>query len=108
MMTDEEQIVQATISSKLIQLNAPITGVVLGLICGLGLFAATLFLVLKGGDVVGPHLSLLGQFFPGYTVTVIGSFLGLIYGFISGFIVGYLIAWLYNGLASLRERRQPH
>ena len=59
MMTDEEQIVQATISSKLIQLNAPITGVVLGLICGLGLFAATLFLVLKGGDVALQPLGFL-------------------------------------------------
>jgi hypothetical protein len=106
MLTEEEQIIQATISSRLIQLNAPITGIVMGLIAGIGLFAATLFLVLKGGEVVGPHLSLLGQFFPGYSVTLIGSFVGLIYGFIAGFLAGYLIARLYNGLATLRERRR--
>ncbi len=62
-MTDEDRIVEATISTRLMQLNAPITGIVLGVLSGLGLCIATLFLVIQGGEVVGPHLGLLGRFF---------------------------------------------
>lgn len=105
-MIEEDRIVEATISSRLMQLNAPITGAVVGCICGFGLFAATLFLVIKGGDVVGPHLGLLDRFFWGYTVTIVGSFVGLIYGFVTGFLVGYFTAQIYNLLINFRERRQ--
>jgi len=87
------------------RLNAKILGLVLGLTCGLLLFVATLFLVIKGGDPVGPHLSLLGQFFPGYTVTVTGSFLGLGYGFVVGFGMGWLIGWVYNAVVTFRFER---
>jgi fructose-specific phosphotransferase system IIC component len=66
---------------------------------------ATIFLVLKGGDVVGPHLALLGQFFIGYQVTFGGSIVGFLYGLLSGFVIGYVIATLYNWMASIREKR---
>ena len=106
-MTEEDRLVEATISNRLMQLNAPITGVVVGVICGLGLCIATLFLVIKGGDVVGPHLGLLEQFFWGYRVTIIGSFVGLFYGFVVGFGMGCLTALLYNLLIHFRERQKP-
>jgi chromate transport protein ChrA len=63
---------------------------------GLGLFVATLALVLAGGPVVGPTLGLLGQYFPGYSVTRLGSCVGLFYGFVSGFVGGWLFAVLRN------------
>jgi len=76
----------------------------------LGIFIATNFLVLKGGHigpegevVVGPHLSLLRQFFPGFRVSFVGSLVGFAYGFASGFTVGYFIAWAYNWLAIKRN-----
>ena len=69
-----------------------------GLISGGGLFIATLWLVIKGGEVVGPHLALLGQFFVGYTVTYWGSGIGFLYGFLTGFIAGFTVAILYNWL----------
>jgi ABC-type dipeptide/oligopeptide/nickel transport system permease subunit len=60
--------------------------------------------VIKGGDPVGPHLSLLSQYFFGYRVTFLGSFVGFAYGFAVGTISGALIAWIYNKIADLRNK----
>ncbi len=57
---------------------------------------ATLVLVMRGGDVVGPHLALLGQYFPGYRVTYAGSLLGFVYGFVGGFGAGWAFALVRN------------
>ncbi len=67
-----------------------------GAVNGLLIFAATLFLVIKGGDVVGPYLRLLSQYFVGYTVTVKGAFIGAAYSFFWGFLFGWLFAYLRN------------
>jgi hypothetical protein len=71
-------------------------GVSAGVTCGALLMLATLFLVLKGGEVVGPHLSLLSQYFPGYSVTLMGSFVGAVYAFLTGFIAGWFYAFFRN------------
>ena len=65
---------------------------------------ATLILVIKGGPNVGAHLGLLNQFFPGYTVTFLGSFVGLFYGFLVGYISGWIVATVYNGVVYFRLR----
>jgi hypothetical protein len=54
---------------------------------------------LKGGRVVGPHLSLLRQFFVGYEVTFVGSLIGFAYAFACGFVAGYLVSLVYNRVA---------
>jgi hypothetical protein len=89
------------------RINGKILGLTLGMVLGLVLFVATIWLVLKGGEVVGPHLSLLGQFFPGYRVTVGGSFLGLLYGFLTGYLAGWLVGAVYNAVLGARTRRRP-
>ena len=71
-------------------------GVAVGLVCGSILCLATLWLVLKGGPVIGPNLSLLGQFFPGYSVSPIGALLGLLYGTGVGFLIGWGFALFWN------------
>jgi len=71
-------------------------GVAVGTVCGLAVFVATILLIVKGGDPIGPNLSLLGQFFIGYTVTIRGAFIGLVYGFLVGFVIGFLIALVRN------------
>jgi protoporphyrinogen oxidase len=76
-------------------------GVSLGTAAGMLLFLATLILVLKGGTVVGPNLQLLAQYFPGYSVTLSGSLLGLSYGFFAGFAGGWGFAFLKNITAFL-------
>jgi protoporphyrinogen oxidase len=71
-------------------------GLALGQTAGLLLLLATLFLVFKGGDVIGPNLQLLDHFLPGYTVSLPGSMLGLLYGTLLGFLVGWCFAYLRN------------
>jgi hypothetical protein len=80
------------------RLNARAWGIAVGLLCGLGLFLATIVLVIKGGPNVGAHLNLLGQYFPGYRVTLVGSFIGFVYMFVLGYILGRLIGTVYNKL----------
>lgn len=84
-----------------VRLSGNILGLVFGVILGLMIFVATNWLVLKGGPVVGPHLSLLSQFFIGYSVTFIGSLVGMLYGFVGGYLAGLFIAWVYNSIAPL-------
>ena len=86
-------------------------GVAVGAVAGLAVFAATAILVIKGGEVVGPNLVLLNQFFIGYRVTWPGAFVGLLYGFFAGFGLGYLLALFRNAfvftyLAVVRAREE--
>jgi hypothetical protein len=74
---------------------------------------ATLVLVAKGGDVIGPRLALLSQYFPGYTVSAAGSVVGLLYGVIVGFVGGWATAFLRNAtvfvyLAASQRRAERH
>jgi hypothetical protein len=79
-----------------LRLNAKAWGIAFGLLGGLSLFLATLILVLKGGENVGQHLSLLAIFFPGYRVTMGGAFVGFVYGFVLGYGIGRIIGGVYN------------
>ena len=105
-MIDNKDEFEKIVLTQLMKMNAVISGVIFGLITGLVIFIATIVLLIKGGEVVGPHLSLLGQFFIGYQVTFVGSIIGLLYGFGFGFLVGYLFAHLYNWLANFRENKR--
>ncbi len=73
-------------------------GLALGTVCGLGLFLATIVLVVRGGPNPGAHLGMLGVYFPGYSVTFIGSLVGLVYAFVGGYAMGRTIAIIYNKL----------
>jgi hypothetical protein len=92
--------------TRLVRYNATVQGLVSGIMLGGVIFFATNWLILKGGEAVGPHLALLGQFFVGYRVTFAGSLIGFGYGFATGFIAGYLVATLYNWFGARGERRR--
>jgi len=81
------------------EINEKAWGVGFGLVLGIGLFAATNILVFKGGSDIGSHLRLLRVYFPGYTVTFFGSFIGLVYAFVLGYAVGRTVVSLYYRLA---------
>jgi hypothetical protein len=85
-----------------LKLNGVLLGIVFGLVGALVIFVATLFLTVKGGPNPGRHLTLLNQFFWGYSVTYLGSLVGALYGLIVGFVAGWVVAWVYNAVASLR------
>ena len=102
----DELEIEAYVLTRLQRLNAVVNGIVLGLVTGSVIFLATMWLVIKGGKVIGPNLSLLGQFFYGYRVTVAGAFVGFGYGFLIGFLLGYAIAVIYNFVVELRQPKK--
>jgi uncharacterized membrane protein (Fun14 family) len=102
MVADDK--LEEIVFTRVLRLNAVVQGIVVGLLLGTAIFLATNWLVLKGGPVVGPHLSLLNQFFIGYDVSFVGSLVGFAYGSVVGFVIGYAIAVLYNVAAGARER----
>ncbi len=68
------------------------------------LLMLTLGLVVKGaapGVPVGPHLARLGVFFPGYTVTFGGAFVGAAYASVLGAALGFVLATIWNVTHSL-------
>ena len=69
----------------------------LALTWGLGLFLMTWWLILLEGASNDP--AFLGRFYLGYTVSPVGSFIGLLYAMVDGWLGGFVIAWLYNKLA---------
>ena len=91
--------VEDDVRSTLLKLNSRAWGIALGLLFGVGLFLATILLVVRGGSEVGPHLNLLGMFLPGYRVSVAGAFIGFAYMFVVGYAIGRLIGSVYNAMA---------
>jgi hypothetical protein len=94
------------VTRTIARLRAGIVAIVTAMVAGFALFAATLWLVIKGGPNVGQHLGLLRAYYPGYSVTWVGSLVGLAYGALTGGILGWCVAWLYNVLASWRTKRK--
>jgi hypothetical protein len=95
---DERAVVRA-----IARLHAGVLAAVGALVGGVGLFALTAWLLVKGGPNVGAHLQLLNQYFPGYAVTWAGCFIGLFYGGVVGAAVGWCIGAVYNLVVGLRE-----
>lgn len=90
-----EQIVRAAFA----RFDLVALAVAMGSVAALGLWAATAILLAKGappGAAVGPHLVLLANFLPGYSVSWTGAALGLVYGFLIGAVLGVLIAIVWN------------
>jgi len=73
-------------------------GVALGLVSGAWVFLPTVTLVIRGGENVGVNLSLLSQYFFGYSVTMPGAVLGFLQGAVAGFVAGYVFALMRNML----------
>ena len=99
---DAEESEEQLLKQAILHFNGGILGSVLGIVLGLIIFAATNWLVIRGGPDAGIHLRLLNQFFYGYSVTFVGSLIGLAWGFLTGFIIGFLVAWVYNKIIILR------
>jgi len=97
--TDNTNWTEEDLGREIIRLNGTLLALVLGLMTGLLIFIATNWLVIKGGESIGPHLALLGQFFPGYSVSFLGSLAGLAYGTTLGSVAGWTVARVYNWLA---------
>jgi hypothetical protein len=102
---EDPRSLETLLVARMVRFNAAVHGTVTGLVLGLIIFVATIWLIIKGGEVVGPHLALLGQFFIGYRVTLVGSLIGFAWGFAVGFALGFFVTSTYNWIAGFRERR---
>jgi protoporphyrinogen oxidase len=79
-------------------------GSAIGSVAGGLLFLATAMLLIKGGDTVGPNLSLLGNYLLGYQVSWGGAFLGLFEAGLGGFAFGWVLASMINRVIDREER----
>ena len=75
-------------------------GLCLGVLAAAGLFLLTNALSLKGGEEVGPLLSKLHIYLPGFSVGFVGSLLGAAYLFVLGYLFGRSIGAIYNRLVA--------
>lgn len=91
------------ISQALAKIKTNALAAVCAVFGGIGLFAMTMWLVVKGGPHVGQHLQLLSNYFIGYSVTWWGSVVGLSYGALCGGVIGWAVGTMYNKIVSLRQ-----
>jgi hypothetical protein len=71
-------------------------------ICGLGLFLATWWMMISQGAT--GEATLIGKIYPGYSVSPLGSLIGLFWAAVDGLVVGAAFAWLYNRLLGSKPR----
>ena len=70
-------------------------GAAIGVVCALAVFLLTAA-HLALDPARSPDLSLLAQYFPGYTVSYSGAFVGAAWAFVSGFCGGWFTAFVRN------------
>ena len=68
------------------------------LVWGFGLFALTWWLIALDGAT--GEVTMIGRLYRGYSISPVGSMIGLVWAFIDGLIGGAIFAWLYNWLAT--------
>jgi hypothetical protein len=59
------------------------------------LFIAWWLIILEGFDAPPTFFM---RMYPGYSISLPGSLIGLVWGFVDGLICGFIFAWLYNKL----------
>lgn len=85
------------------KINVKAFALAAALLWGLGLFALTWWIILFDGATYEP--TMIGRLYRGYTISPLGSVIGLVYGFFDALVGGAIFAWLYNRLASHKDQR---
>ena len=65
-----------------------------GILWGVAVMFATWWILIIGSG--GKTIGALANFYPGYSVSLVGGLIGLLWGFVDGIICGYIFAQLYN------------
>lgn len=78
-------------------LNAKALGLTGGILWGASMFVFTLIAFYTGYSA--DFMKLMTAVYPGYDLSVTGSFIGLAYGFVDAFVGCYIFGWLYNKLS---------
>ncbi len=80
------------------RLNIRAFALTCGLVWGLGLFFITWWMIAFDGAT--GEATLIGRCYRGYTISALGSLIGLVWAFFDGLIGGAIFAWLYNLIAA--------
>lgn len=57
-------------------------------------------------DGVTHEVTLIGRLYRGYSISPLGSLLGLVWGFFDALVGGAIFAWLYNLIAARCRQRE--
>jgi protoporphyrinogen oxidase len=93
-----EKVYQDVLSMAFRKLDPRAFGSALGVMSGLLLCFATLIVVNNDLLSVAGKMLLLREYFPGYSITFLGSFIGLFYGLLFGFLLGWGFAIIRNAV----------
>ncbi len=85
------------------KLNIKAFALTCGVVWGLGLFFLTWWIIAFDGAT--GEATLIGRLYRGYTISGIGSLIGLIWGFFDALIGGLIFAWLYNKIVDFAESK---
>lgn len=85
-------------------MNGPALGIGLGALGALQLLLSTNWLVVRGTAAYSRNAALLGEYLPGYSVSVLGSLIGAAEVFALALLAAMLIALVYNAIARRRAR----
>jgi len=80
------------------KLNVKAFALTCALLWGLGLFFLTWWIIAFDG--VTGEVPFIGHFYRGYSISPLGSVIGLVWGFFDAMIGGAIFAWLYNLLGA--------
>ena len=83
------------------KLNVKACALACGLLWGVGLFALTWWIILFEGAT--GDITFIGRLYRGYSITPVGSVIGLAWGLIDGAVGGAIFAWLYNLFAGCKS-----
>ena len=87
------------LSAVFAKMDVTALAVASGVMGAASLFLATAVLLLQTvpeNYPVGPHLSALADYLPGYSVSWPGAVIGGFWGFVSGAVIGFLAALYWN------------
>ena len=84
------------------KLNVKAFALTCAIVWGLGIFLITWWIILLDGST--GEITFIGRMYRGYSISPIGSVVGLAWAVVDGGIGGAVFAWLYNMIAS---RTQP-
>jgi hypothetical protein len=78
------------------KLNVKAFALTCALIWGIGLFVLTWWVIAFDGST--GEVTFIGHVYRGYSISPLGSVIGMIWGFVDALIGGAIFAWLYNFL----------
>jgi hypothetical protein len=85
------------------KLNIKAFALTCGIVWGLGLFLLTWWIIAFDGSSIEP--TFIGRLYRGYTISPVGSAIGLVWAFFDGLIGGAIFAWLYNKITGSLESK---